>query len=545
MSSLDLSFNADLSEKHSEIFSKLAISKIKIFNKLFGRLYYNVDEKNFLLWVISNTSSRNPYSSKIFYYYLSYFFLKKILNEENIKIIIVDSLVQKKILEKIIKKKKIEVKLKKKSSQSKIKFFKFLLRFVVIKFTKIFDINREYPKKISLIMTNLVDGHVKKNRFFPKLFNLVKKKKNIFFVPNITIFRFFPFIKNLIILRRQKNYLIKEDFVSIRDLLSIKKINNNIRSIFSKKDKLEKISLTDLIIEEVLDQKNNFSYLESYINYIFIKNLKKKNFIIKTSIVWFENQPLERSWSYSLGKYHKDTKNIGYMGIVPAKMYISQDHTIPEDREFKIIPKNIFTIGDYFKKNIKKYDSNLLAKSVSALSFQHLFMKEKYQKRNYILVALPVLDEDANNILTICQKIINNNSPINYKFLIRPHPTSNFNKIKQQISNLKLKNFEIDLNKNFYESLKISKFFLGGMSSTCLEAIILNVPTIIYKTNDYLRSSCIPDLIKRDYYLYSNNFKHIIEFINKGNKKFINFPNRLKNKCFNIVSNNLMNEFNL
>ena len=74
--------------------------------------------------------------------------------------------------------------------------------------------------------------------------------------------------------------------------MSIKKINNNIRSIFSKKDKLEKISLTDLIIEEVLDQKNNFSYLESYINYIFIKNLKKKNFIIKTSIVWFENQPL-------------------------------------------------------------------------------------------------------------------------------------------------------------------------------------------------------------------------------------------------------------
>ena len=83
------------------------------------------------------------------------------------------------------------------------------------------------------------------------------------------------------------------------------------------------------------------------------------------------------------------------------------------------------------------------------------------------------------------------------------------------------------------------------MSSTCLEAIILNVPTIIYKTNDYLRSSCIPDLIKKDYYLYSNNFKHIIKFINKGNKKFIKFPNRLKNKCFNIVSNNLMNEFNL
>ena len=82
-------------------------------------------------------------------------------------------------------------------------------------------------------MTNLVDGHVKNNRFFPKLFNLVKKK--IFFVPNITIFRFFPFIKNLIILRRQKNYLIKEDFISIRDLLSIKMTITTSNQYFRKK----------------------------------------------------------------------------------------------------------------------------------------------------------------------------------------------------------------------------------------------------------------------------------------------------------------------
>ena len=77
MTQLDLSFNADLSEKHSEIFSSLAREKVTEFNKLIGSLYSNINQKHFLLWVISNTSSRNPYTSKIFYYYLSFFFLKK------------------------------------------------------------------------------------------------------------------------------------------------------------------------------------------------------------------------------------------------------------------------------------------------------------------------------------------------------------------------------------------------------------------------------------------------------------------------------------
>ena len=72
MKVLDLSFNADLTQNHSTIFSNLARDKIKDFNKLIGGLYPNIKQKNFILWAISNTSSRNPYTSKIFYYYVSF-----------------------------------------------------------------------------------------------------------------------------------------------------------------------------------------------------------------------------------------------------------------------------------------------------------------------------------------------------------------------------------------------------------------------------------------------------------------------------------------
>ena len=52
------------------------------------------------------------------------------------------------------------------------------------------------------------------------------------------------------------------------------------------------------------------------------------------------------------------------------------------------------------------------------------------------------------------------------------------------------------------------------MSSTCLEAIILNIPTIIYKSNDYLRSSCIPKFINNKCFLYSNDDVQIGEIYN-------------------------------
>ncbi len=545
MKLLDLSFDANLSDDHSRIFSYLARIKIKKFNKIIGKLYSKIEEKNFLLWVISNTSSRNPYSSKIFYYYLSFYFLKETLKKNNINKIIVDSIIQKKILNKVIKNKKIEIKLKKKNSNSYLRFIKFFCRFLIIKISKIFEVNKINSKKISLLMTSIIDGYVLKSRYFPKLFEKIDKKKNIFFVPNIMIFKFSSFIKNLIILRRTKIYLIKEDFISFKDFFSVLNIYKKIKTLFKKKNLDKNFQLADLIKEELLDQKYTFSNLESFMNYVFIKNLKKQAIHIKTSVVWFENQPFERSWSYALNKYHENSKSVGYMGIVPANMYISQDHTLPEDRRYKLIPKNILTIGNYFKNNIKKYDSKLKTTTVSALSFQHLFNKKKTNKINQILVALPILKKDSDQILEICKNLMNIKFLSKFKLIIRPHPTTNIQEIKKIIINLDIKNSQIDVNKSFYDSLKKSKFFIGGMSSTCLESVILNIPTIIFKSNDYLRSSCIPNIINRKHYLYSKDYNEIIKFMKKNKKNSLILSNKIRNSCFKIRSNNLLNEFNL
>lgn len=544
MKQLDLSFNADLSENHSKIFSSLARDKIKQFNKLIGRLYSNVNKKYFLLWVISNTSSRNPYTSKIFYYYLSFFFLKKIIKKTKFQVIIVDSLIQKKLFKKILKNKNIKIKVQLKKKKNNFRFIKFFFRFLIIKISRLFEINKFFPTEVSLIMTYVLDGYVKKSRYFPGLFERIKSKKNIFFVPNIVIFSFFSLIKNLVLLRREKNYILKEDYISFFDLISILNINKNIRSIF-KKNYLNKNILKDLVVEELLLNMNNFSYLESLMNFIFLRNLKSKGIKIKTSIVWFENQSFERSWSYALNKYFKNSKNIGYMGIVPADMYISQDHTLPEDRNYKLIPEKILTIGNYFRKNIKKFDSKLVTKNVTALSFQHLFNKKVINKKNQILVALPILEKDSENILKICKNLMKKKYFFKYKLIIRPHPTQKGTSYIKKIKDYNIKGSELDNNKNFYDTLKKSKYFIGGMSSTCLEAIIFNIPTIIYKSNDYLKSSCIPKFINNKYYLYSNDYLQIVQFIKNSKNKPNQLPNNIRKNFFNSVSNNLLSEFNL
>jgi len=110
-----------------------------------------------------------------------------------------------------------------------------------------------------------------KSRYFPHLFESIKNKKNIFFVPNITIFKFLDFIKNLILLRRENIYLLKEDYISYLDVFSIFNINSKMKNIFKKRIFVKDFFLTDLIVEELLNQKNTFGYLESYINFLFLK----------------------------------------------------------------------------------------------------------------------------------------------------------------------------------------------------------------------------------------------------------------------------------
>tara|TARA_A100001015_G_scaffold221473_1_gene249242 strand:- start:4633 stop:6273 length:1641 start_codon:yes stop_codon:yes gene_type:complete len=546
MTVLDLRFNAELSENNSKIFNKLARTKIKDFNKIMGELYSNIRSENFIIWAISNTGTRNPYTSKIFFYYLSYFFLKKIIRRIKFNTILVDSIVQQKIFKSLVKNTNNTILLKEeKKRNNKIKFLKFFIRFFLIKISVIFYKKTKVPKQVSLIMTYIINGYVLKSRYFPVLFEKIKRKNNIFFVPNLIIFKFSDFIKNLILIRKKKIYLLKEDFISFLDLFSIFKLNLNIKNIFKKKSISNKFLLSDLVIEEIINQKNNFSYLESYMNFIFLKNLKTKNINIKTSIVWFENQSFERTWSYTINKYHQNANNIGYMGIVPAKMYLSQDHTLPEDRKFKIIPKIILTIGNYFKNNIKKYDKQLVTKSVSALSFQHLYNTKIGNKKKQILVALPILEKEAENILKICKKLMNEKVFSNYKLIIRPHPTSHIIDIKNKINLLNIKNSRLDLNENFIHSLRKSKIFIGGMSSTCLEAIIFNIPVVVYKSNHYINSSCIPNIVNHKLYLHSNDFKKIIQFSLKNKNKSIITLDKIRQNCFKAVSNNLIGEFYL
>ena len=132
-----------------------------------------------------------------------------------------------------------------------------------------------------------------------------------------------------------------------------------------------------------------------------------------------------------------------------------------------------------------------------------------------------------------------------FNLLIRPHPTKNSKLFKKKFNNLNIKNAKIDYNENFFFSLMRSKFFFGGMSSTCLEAIMLNVPAIVYKNSDYLASSCVPEFISNKCYLYSNDYKKIQKFILRDKYQTKILSNKIRNNCFKIISNNLMNEFNL
>ena len=93
----------------------------------------------------------------------------------------------------------------------------------------------------------------------------------------------------------------------------------------------------------------------------------------------------------------------------------------------------------------------------------------------------------------------------------------------KKIKNLKIKNSKFDNNKNFYDTLKKSKFFNWRNVIYLLRGYYIKIPTIIYKSNDYLRSSCVPKFVNKKCYLYSNDDIQIMKFIinNKNQPKYL------------------------
>lgn len=521
--------------------------------KVFNKFYFN-QRKNFTFWLdkishehskdldwwVSPPASRNLYFSNLYKYICILKTLQK-LSDKYQFIIITDSFAFNKIIKNVKNLDVIKVKIKfnKKSLFKKYSYLyiiKNILSFSIQYFLiKIFHQKKKILNNATIIDTFIIDKKNKEKYYYGNLSNyLGKNNKNTIFLATIIENNLYKFLSILISLRKKKNFILKENYLNMKDLVYCFTYSYRKKKFNIKFKKYDYFDLTDLIKEEIFYNRNLFSVFIALSNFCFFKNLNKKSKKIKKIINWFENQPMDKGFNYGLRKFFPNTLSLGYQGFTDYPEYMN---TYPSKSEFnsKVIPKQIIVCGNAYKKLRKEFCQELKIINGPALRAEKIF--KIFKKKNTYDVVIFLEGASKVNDVAIISKFIDISQKFkDVKFFIKTHPILPLNKLDIQIP----KNFEV-INDDFSSIAK--KTFIAvsyGNTSAILESLAYGCNLIIPFNNFFDKKNLSIFKINKNFFRVCNNNFEIINaikfFLNTKNSKRFENRDRIKNILFNKVN---------
>ena len=529
---IDLRFKKNINKHYLNDFNFISNNSINEFNKFFESL--SVDQS--LDWWLSSPASRYNLSSPFFHNFCIFKFLEYLKDTNNLpKSIIIDSDALNDELKKFILKKNININIK----LIKYKFFKLksffknylifshqiLFRFAQLFIVKLFIYKKKIPNNLSkniIIDKYIFPSFVSTERYYNGLKdNLNTINSKIYFVPTLAMFKISELLKTYLTLNSSSdNYFFKESYYSLGSIIySLFHFYRKRKLIFNN-SKYNDIEFLNIINEELNnDSIAFFAAVEGFLTIEFIKKIKHKGFKFFKIIDWYENQTVDKAWNYGFNTYFPDTKSLGYKGMAPSQMLLSEIFTLDIERKSNLLPKKIGVIGSGFQEKSRKYNSITPIIVCPAFRFNYLwqYKSKSKSKSNILLFALPISIDQSIQILSNLKYIDTNN--LNFKIYIKPHPTTNNEIYIKYLKEINVKKYKIiDLPTN--KILPFIEILIGGMSSISLESICLGIKTIIVANNSGLNYFTIPSKISKKFYKICNINDNLFNIINEYEKEF-------------------------
>jgi len=522
---------AEYPKKIKEIYFKASLLNRKPFTNWIGDISKNF--QNDIDWWVTLPLSRDSTGSNLFHYIC----ILKTLEVASKKIKKILIKVNSKLLSKLIRlwsiKNNISVNLEYVHESKKINeyfiiikttIFNFFLFFFIKNFTKKINIKNN-NKKTVLIDTFATKDSIKCERLYRGLdtFLLKKKLSYVYFVPTFIIERNIFNITKIIFSLNSRNYLFKEHYLNLQDIIFSCFHFLRIKKYIKKFKPYHNWDLSDLICEEITSSKNYPSKVGGILNYRFAKNLHDNEIQIKKTINWFENQIVDKGWNLGFRRYFKKIKTYGYQGFLHSHFM----HSIPTkyEEQAEVIPSELITIGKAYRKLKKEFFSQLKVSIGPALNYLDVFKASSKKKTIKLLVVLSGIKSPDTKLMQWVNSIQDIEKKL--KIIVKPHPILPLNKIdiKENLS----KNIILSHKKLPNLLQKASLVVCSGPTSATIESLaygcFLLVPVI--EANDALSLKAL-NISKRKYCLIYNKIQ-LGERIKKELKNKIFFKKKKRN----------------
>jgi len=530
MEQIDLN---NLSISQTELLNDIYDELIDNYHKSIESIYDLLDKKS-INWYLSTILSRNHNLSNLFMN-LCYLELTKIIvKENNIIVVKCRSIDEKKIIKQYFKNidNRIEIEYEEKPADKLKRYmapYIDFLRNIKISLRELYyrdknrKLNNDKENEIIIIDTFLIqsmfDNGNYYDRYYPGLIDSIDKKtkKKVYFCPTILIKNG---LNNYIdILKKAKiNFIYKFDYLKISDYLIALFMPFFNNKLIKNKIFFNEFDISKIVRNEYYQKRFHSSTFLGILNYLFIKRLKENNIKIILAIDWFENQPIDKGFNLGLKKYYPKSEIIGYQGFILSYKY--NLHLLPIMKEVStgLIPKQICVIGDNLIPIMKKFCTTLDVKSAPAFRFSYLHNNNSLRlndhQNNYrILIALPISITKSYNIIKFIIELYENIDSMAIRWLIKPHPSLDVNKLKLLINKWPEK-FELTYEK-FSKCISRSSIMIGSTSSTSVEAIAYGVPVIIIESFGCINQNPIPESIPKTIWDICYTVEGCIDLLNK------------------------------
>jgi hypothetical protein len=531
---LDLRFNGQMDAELSILFNKISNDLKHQFNSLITDL--SIPNKNNIDWWVSELPSRNTLASPFFHYFCCIHFVDELVKNDklNFEIILVDILNLKKVLDVIIYNNNSTVCKLFVDTKIRLRITQFLKKYFgegIIFFynsVKLFIAKRIFKQKkfdnipLTLIDTFVIPGYTNSRRWYGSLWeNLSPEMHNqTYFVSTVTK----SSISNLFTIYSQlnankENYIIKEAYLHISDLLFAFNYKRRVKNFKVKKIEILNQDITRIVEECLFNPKDIYTIQESLLTYRFIHRLEQKGVQVRLSIDWFEGQIIDKAWNLGFHTFYPETKTVAYRAFEISPLYLCS-FPIPIEGEAGVIPQVFALQGSKMTESVKVFMPDLKSILIPSYKSEHVWKRKSKNdktKSNNIIVALPISNAISRYVIAM---IIETSKKISHKntshnFILKTHPTIS----TKELYNLSLKtlppNVVFTTEKSFPALLHSAKVLITEASSTCLEAIAIGVPVILIKREYGLFHSPLPEGIDKILYKVCSSANDLIIALNE------------------------------
>lgn len=527
---LDLRFNGNLDSAISPLFNDISYRLRGQFNKLVAE--FTIPLKHNIDWLIEGPASRNTMASPFFHYYCCLYFVNHLIKDENYDVdeIIVDSRSLQKMLIKIINDNckviyriSILTALKRFLKRHVLVFIllvRKLMQLIIAMLSKPLSSIRIPDKPITLIDTFAIPGYTTNDRWYGGLWDKLpaKVKSETFFIPTIIMMPLKDLFSTYKGLRTSdRNFLIKEDYLKVEDILFALGHGKRTRKIIIKPVTEIGCDISELVYEELNNNRDPLTVIEALLNYCFIKRMKQNGINVRLSIDWFEGQVIDRGWNMGFKDFYPDVKRIGYRAFESFPFYLCS-YPIHIEKESGVLPDIIAVQGRGTVATVREFFPDLDVMVIPSFRSQYVWHNNSFNLKNEtftILAALPISLRTSVNILGLL-KTVSESSSIseqNLKFLIKSHPTNSANKLKKSFSQQIPSTFYFK-KEAFNELILKVDLLVTEASSTCLEALACGVPVIIIENAHGLTYNPVPSSIPNELYKICSSPEQLISTIN-------------------------------